>query len=59
MVQVIQINRTNNKGDIKKGKRGWGEGGREKRRKHNEWKQDKNHHFLRLTFKESFRHGDG
>ena len=39
MIQVIQINRTNNKG-----KGGGGE--REKRRKHNEWKQDKNHHFL-------------
>ena len=55
MIQVIQINRTNNKGN-KKNKKGGGE----KRRKHNEWKQDTNHNFLfRLTFKESFRHGDG
>ena len=37
MIQVIQINTQ----QIKEKK-----GGGEKRRKHNEWKQDKNHHFL-------------
>ena len=43
MIQVIQINRTNNKGK----KTGKGEGGwRRKRGKHNEWEQDKNHNFL-------------
>jgi len=51
MIQVIQINRTKNKGKKKR------DGG-ENRRKHNEWKQDKILIF-RLTFKESFRHGDG
>ena len=43
MIQDIQINRTNNKGNKKKQNK-WGGG--EKRRKHNEWKQDNNYHFL-------------
>ena len=47
MIQVIQINRKKNKGNKKGG------GGR---REHNEWKQTSS--FFRLTFKESFRHGD-
>ena len=45
MIHVIQINRTNNKG--KKG------GGAKKE------ETGQKSSFFRLTFKESFRHGDG
>ena len=50
MIQVIQV------GQIIKEKRGGGE----KRRKHNEWKQEtgQKSSFFRLIFKESFNNED-
>ena len=51
MIQVIQINRANNKGNNR------GEG---RKKEETQWMETgQKSSIFRLTFKESFRHGDG